>query len=164
MLENEMSPAMVDHLAAGIMKKYNDQLLSAVQRMLPELNIQEAKSLDDPNRNVLDEKAIVHVIARDNRRNKYGLIIQVGSQEPGENILEVANAYQEEIIYGGLGGCPEKEFKATYVIFLCRIDPFGKGKPRYEYYGGKYNKETHQTSAAPNVIIINIDGDSKGYA
>ena len=56
MLENEMSPAMVDHLAAGIMKKYNDQLLSAVQRMLPELNIQEAKSLDDPNRNVLDEK------------------------------------------------------------------------------------------------------------
>ena len=38
MLENEMSPAMVDHLAAGIMKKYNDQLLSAVQRMLPELN------------------------------------------------------------------------------------------------------------------------------
>ena len=85
MLENEMSPAMVDHLAAGIMKKYNDQLLSAVQRMLPELNIQEAKSLDDPNRNVLDEKAIVHVIARDNRRNKYGLIIQVGSQEPGKH-------------------------------------------------------------------------------
>ena len=30
--------------------------------------------------------------------------------------------------------------------------------------GGKYNKETHQTSAAPNVIFINIDGDSKGYA
>ncbi|MCT7831684.1 MAG: hypothetical protein N4Q91_01120, partial [Lactobacillus crispatus] len=112
----------------------------------------------------LDEKAIVHVIARDKKRNKYGLIIQVGSQEPGENILEVANAYQEEIIYGGLGGSPEKEFKATYVIFLCRIDPFGKGKPRYEYYGGKYNKETHQTSAAPNVIFINIDGDSKGYA
>lgn len=154
-----MSPAMVDHMAAGIMKKYNEQLLPAVQRMLPELNIQEAKSLDDPNRNVLDEKAIVHVIARDKRRNKYGLIIQVGSQEPGENILEVANAYQEEIIYGGLGGSPEKEFKATYVIFLCRIDPFGKGKPRYEYYGGKYNKETHQTSAAPNVIFINIDGD-----
>ncbi|MCT7720775.1 MAG: hypothetical protein N5847_06690, partial [Lactobacillus crispatus] len=72
--------------------------------------------------------------------------------------------YQEEIIYGGLGGSPEKEFKATYVIFLCRIDPFGKGKPRYEYYGGKYNKETHQTSAAPNVIFINIDEDSKGYA
>ena len=54
MLENEMSPAMVDHMAAGIMKKYNEQLLPAVQRMLPELNIQEAKSLDGPNRNVLD--------------------------------------------------------------------------------------------------------------
>lgn len=162
MLENEMQPAMVDHLAAGIMKKYNDQLLSAVQRMLPELNIQEAKSLDDPNRNVLDEKAVVHVIARDKERNKYGLIIQVGSQESGENILEVANGYQEEIIYGGLGGCPEEEFKATYVLFLCRIDPFGKGKRRYDYYGGKYNKKTRQTSSATNVVFFNLL-DSKEY-
>ena len=138
MLENEISPTMVDHLTAGIMKKYNDKLLSAVQRMLPELDIQEAKSLDDPSRNVLDEKAIVHVIARDKERNKYGLIIQVGSQEPGENILEVANSYQEEIIFGGLG-CPEEEFKASYVVFLCRTDPFDKGQFRYDYYGGKYN-------------------------
>lgn len=160
MLENEMSPTMVDHLAAGIMKKYNDHLLSAVQRMLPELNIQEAKSLDDPNRNVLEERAIIHVIARDKDRNKYGLIIQIGSQEPGKNILEVANGYQEEIVYGGLG-CPEEEFKASYVVFLCRVDPFGKGKDRYDYYGGKYNKETHQTSSAPNVIFINLG--SKGH-
>lgn len=123
MLDNEISPNMVDHLTAGIMKKYNDKLLSVVQRMLPELNIKGAHSLDDPNRNVLNEKAIVHVIARDKERNKYGLIIQVGSQEPGENILEIANGYQEEIIFGGLG-CPEDEFKKAYVIFLCRIDPF----------------------------------------
>ncbi|MGO3576642.1 MAG: hypothetical protein ACTIOH_09115, partial [Lactobacillus helveticus] len=100
-------------------------------------------------------KAIVHVIARDKKRNKYGLIIQVGSQEPGENILEVANSYQEEIVFGGLG-CPEEEFKVAYVVFLCHTDPFGKGKPRYEYYGGKYNKETHQTFSAPNVIFLNL--------
>lgn len=162
MLDNEFSPAMVDHLAAGIMKKYNDQLLSSVQKMLPELDIQEVKSLDDPSRNVLDEKAIVHVIARDKQRNKYGLIIQVGSQQPGENMLEVANSYQEEILLGGLG-CPEEEFKATYVVFLCRIDPFGKGKPRYDYFGGKYNKLTHQTSSAPNVIFFNLENDSNGY-
>lgn len=160
MLENEISPTMVDHLTAGIMKKYNDKLLSAVQRMLPELDIQEAKSLDDPSRNVLDEKVIVHVIARDKERNKYGLIIQVGSQEPGENILEVANSYQEEIIFGGLG-CPEEEFKASYVVFLCRTDPFDKGQFRYDYYGGKYNKNTHKTSPAPNVVFINLG--SEGY-
>ncbi|MCT0164230.1 hypothetical protein EFM06_01725 [Lactobacillus helveticus] len=155
MLENGMPPAMIDHLAAGILKKYNDRLLDEVQRILPELDIQEAISLDDPNRNVLEEKAIVHVIARDKKRNKYGLIIQVGLQEPGENILEVANSYQEEIVFGGLG-CPEEEFKVAYVVFLCHTDPFGKGKPRYEYYGGKYNKETHQTFSAPNVIFLNL--------
>lgn len=94
MLENGVPPAMIDHLTAGILKKYNDRLLDEVQRILPELDIQEATSLDDPNRNVLEEKAIVHVIARDKKHNKYGLIIQVGSQEPGENILEVANSYQ----------------------------------------------------------------------
>lgn len=156
MLEDEFSAVMADHTAVGIMKKYNEHLLSTVQRILPNHDIQEANALDDPNRNVLEEKAIVHVIARDKARNKYGLIIQVGSQEPGENILEVANGYQEEIILGGLG-CPEEEFKATYVTFLCHTDPFGEGKTRYEYYGGKYNKKTKQTSAAPNVIFLNLD-------
>lgn len=160
MLENEITPTMVDHLTAGIMKKYNDRLLSAVQRMLPELDIQEVRSLDDQNKNVLNKKAVVHVIARDKERNKYGLIIQVGSQEPDENILEIANGYQEEIIFGGLG-CPEEEFKAAYVIFLCRIDPFGKGKFRYDYYGGKYNKITQETAPAPNVIFLNLN--EEGY-
>lgn len=157
MLEDDFSAAvMADHMAAGIMKKYNEQLLSTVQRILPNYDIQEVNALDDPNRNVLDEKAVVHAIARDKARNKYGLIIQVGSQEPGENILEVANGYQEEIILGGLG-CPEEEFEATFVAFMCHTDPFGKGKARYDYYGGKYNKETHKTTKAPNVIFLNLN-------
>lgn len=156
MLEDEFSAVMADHMAVAIMKKHNEHLLSTVQRVLPNLDIQEANALDDPSRNVIEEKAIVHVVARDKARNKYGLIIQVGSQEPGENILEVANGYQEEIIFGGLG-CPEEEFKATYVAFLCHTDPLDKGKARYEYYGGKYNKKTKQTSAAPNVIFLNLD-------
>ena len=102
------------------MKKYNEHLLSAVQRVFPELDITEVQSLDDMNRNALGERAVVHAIARDKQRNKYGLIIQVGSQREGENILEIANGYQEEIIFGGLGGCPENEFKASYVVFFCR--------------------------------------------
>ena len=102
MLNNELSAEMVDHLTAGILKKYNDKLLSAVQRMFPELDIKEVQSLDDVNRNALGERAVVHAIARDKQRNKYGLIIQVGSQREGENILEIANGYQEEVIFGGL--------------------------------------------------------------
>ena len=102
MLNNELSAEMVDHLTAGILKKYNDKLLSAVQRLFPELDIKEVQSLDDVNRNALGERAVVHAIARDKQRNKYGLIIQVGSQREGENILEIANGYQEEVIFGGL--------------------------------------------------------------
>nr|MDF9461331.1 hypothetical protein [Lactobacillus amylovorus] len=105
MLNNELSAEMVDHLTAGILKKYNDKLLSAVQRLFPELDIKEVQSLDDVNRNALGERAVVHVIAWDAKRSKYGLIIQVGSQRAGENILEVANGYQEEIIFGRLD-CP----------------------------------------------------------
>lgn len=103
MLNDELSAEMVDHLTAGILKKYNEHLLSAVQRVFPELDIAEVQSLDDMNRNALGERAVVHAIARDKQRNKYGLIIQVGSQREGENILEIANGYQEEIIFGGLG-------------------------------------------------------------
>lgn len=40
MLENGVPPAMIDHLTAGILKKYNDRLLDEVQRILPELDIQ----------------------------------------------------------------------------------------------------------------------------
>lgn len=86
MLNNELSAEMVDHLTAGILKKYNDKLLSAVQRLFPELDIKEVQSLDDVNRNALGERAVVHVIAWDAKRSKYGLIIQVGSQRAGENM------------------------------------------------------------------------------
>lgn len=160
MLNNELSAEMVDHLTAGILKKYNDKLLSAVQRLFPELDIKEVQSLDDVNRNALGERAVVHVIARDAKRSKYGLIIQVGSQRAGENILEVANGYQEEIIFGRLD-CPEEEFKAAYVVFLCREDPFGKGKFRYEYFGGKYDNRTGKTTPAPNVIFFNLDNEDE---
>lgn len=161
MLNDELSAEMVDHLTAGILKKYNEHLLSAVQRVFPELDIAEVQSLDDMNRNALGERAVVHAIARDKQRNKYGLIIQVGSQREGENILEIANGYQEEIIFGGLGGCPESEFKASYVVFFCREDPFGKGKFRYEYFGGKYDKRTGKTTPAPNVIFFNLDNEDE---
>ena len=116
MLNNELSAEMVDHLTAGILKKYNDKLLSAVQRLFPELDIKEVQSLDDVNRNALGERAVVHVIAWDAKRSKYGLIIQVGSQRAGENILEVANGYQEEIIFGRLD-CPEEEFRQLMLCF-----------------------------------------------
>lgn len=161
MLNDELSAEMVDHLTAGILKKYNDHLLSVVQRVFPELGIKEVQSLDDMDRNTLGERAVVYAIARDAQRNKYGLIIQVGSQRAGENILEVANNYQEEIIYGRLAGCPEEEFKASYVVFFCREDPFGKGKFRYEYFGGKYDKRIKKTTSAPNVIFFNLESEEK---
>ena len=53
MLNDELSAEMVDHLTAGILKKYNEHLLSAVQRVFPELDITEVQSLDDMNRNAL---------------------------------------------------------------------------------------------------------------
>ncbi|WP_283111535.1 hypothetical protein [Lactobacillus gallinarum] len=161
MLNDELSAEMGDYLTAGILKKYNEHLLSAVQRVFPELDIAEVQSLDDMNRNALGERAVVHAIARDKQRNKYGLIIQVGSQREGENILEIANGYQEEIIFGRLGGCPENEFKASYVVFFCREDPFGKGKFHYEYFGGKYDKRTGKTTPAPNVIFFNLDNEDE---
>lgn len=60
MLNDELSAEMVDHLTAGILKKYNEHLLSAVQRVFPELDITEVQSLDDMNRNALGERAVVH--------------------------------------------------------------------------------------------------------
>ena len=72
----------------------------------------------------------------------------------------MANGYQEEIIFGRLD-CPEEEFKAAYVVFLCREDPFGKGKFRYEYFGGKYDKRTGKTTPAPNVIFLNLDNEDE---
>ena len=43
---------------------------------ISELDITEVQSLDDMNRNALGERAVVHAIARDKQRNKYGLIIR----------------------------------------------------------------------------------------
>lgn len=152
-------PTIIRDKVLGLTIVEKDKVAWFIDTILPDVDVKRIKLVKKVNLKTMQDakRVVLRFVVWDTIGNMYGLIVQIGSEYPGDNILEIANEYQQEIIFGGLG-YNDDEFRDSYVVIFCHNDPFGKGELQYNFDATKQTP-SGKLSRAPYIKIINASAE-----
>lgn len=156
-MSKKICPTLIQDKALGLTMIEKDKVAWFIHTVLPEVDVKRVKIVERVDLETMKEaeRVVLRFVVWDIIGNMYGLIVQIGSEYPGDNILEIANEYQQEIIFGGLG-YKDDEFRDSYVVIFCHNDPFDKGELIYNFEATKQTV-SGKLSKAPYIKIINAE-------